>query len=94
MIDPDHAEEVHVKLLLGLCRIRELDGAGDAEARVVDEYVDAALPADHLVHGGLHRGPVGHVHAEVVRVRLGRAAAELIHPAPLCPQLGGHGLAG
>ena len=47
MIDPDHAEEVHVKLLLGLCRIRELDGARDAEARVVDDYVDVPFPVEN-----------------------------------------------
>ena len=76
-----HAEKVHIKLPPGLLRRRELDRAGDAEARIVDENVDAPLAAQNLRHGGVHLRFVRHVCLQVryARLRVFGAAAELIH---------------
>ena len=62
------------------CR-RELDRARDAEARVVDENVNAPLAVQDLRHGGVHLRFVRHICLQVhhARLRVFGAAAELIH---------------
>ena len=76
-----HAEKVHIELPPGLLRRRELDRTRDAEARVVDENVDAPLAAQDLRHGGVHLRLVRHIRLQVrhARLRVFGAAAELIH---------------
>ena len=68
-----HAEKVHIELPPGLLRRREFDRARDAEARVVNENVDAPLAAQNLRHGGVH------LQVRHARLRVFGAAAELIH---------------
>ena len=76
-----HAEKVHIELPPGLLRRRELDRARDAEARVVDENVNAPLAVQDLRHGGVHLRFVRHIRLQVhhARLRVFGAAAELIH---------------
>ena len=76
-----HAEEVHIELTPGLLRRRELDRAGDAEARVVDQNVDAPLAAQDLGHGGVDLRLIRHIRLQMrhARLRVFGAAAELIH---------------
>lgn len=65
-----HAEEVHIELTPGLLRRRELDRAGDAEARVVDQDVDAPLAAQDLGHGGVDLRLVRHIRLQMRHARL------------------------
>ena len=83
MVDTDHAEEVHVKLLLRLRRIRKLDGAGDAEAGVVDDHVDVPLPVENGPDRGVHLRFVRDVRLNVCHFGIDArvSAAELIDPA-------------
>ena len=55
MVHAHHAEEVHVELALRLRGLGKFDRAGDAEARVVDEHIEPALPLDDFSdrRGGL-----------------------------------------
>ena len=79
-VHPHHAEKQGVKQPLSLLRVGELDGAGDAEARVVHHQIKAALHRQHLLHGGLKRFFLGDIRHDVADIRhaLG-AAAQLVN---------------
>ena len=77
--DVDHAEEIDLELLLCGGGLGEFDGAGDAEARVVDEHVDVILLPEDLRDRGVHHFRLRHVGRDMYEARdAGLPAAELI----------------
>ena len=78
----DHAEEVHVKELLGVLRGGEFDGAGDAEPGVVHQQVNMAGLGHDLRHGGVDGGLVRHVGGDVPQtLHALRPAGQLVYGA-------------
>ena len=58
----DAAEEIHIKLTLGVLRLRKFHGTGDAEPGAVYHNVNAPLLGQNLIHGILHRFLPGYIH--------------------------------
>ena len=85
----DRAEEIGLEQRASLLDRALLRRAGDAEARVVDQHVDAAGSVEHLAHRAGHRLIVGDVERqEHHSVRASRPAVALrlvpytVNPAP------------
>ena len=68
-IHPHHAEKVGVKQPPGLLSSGKFDGAGDAEARVIDHQIDASLFCHHLCHSGGQRLLLGNIRHNMAHVR-------------------------
>ena len=79
-IHPHHAEKVGVEQPPGLLGGGKFNGAGDAEARVIDHQIDAAFRRHHLCHGSGQRLLLGNIRHNMAHVRHAfRAAAQLIN---------------
>ena len=75
-----HAEEVHLELVPGVVERDLLDRSVQAEARVVDQYVDAALGIDDPVDDPLVVVALGHVHLDRGDAVVGQVR-HAVHPS-------------
>ena len=60
---PVRTEHVGVHQPMGQLGVDVLQRTLDAEARVVDEYIDPPRIGQHRIHRTLNAGCIGHVHA-------------------------------
>jgi hypothetical protein len=92
---PDDAEDVDVEHLVPLVVGVGLDGAGGADAGVVDHDVEPAQPLGGLADRRADRGVVAHVGADLLQRGLegGRGQVEAGHPGAAGGQEAGGGQA-
>lgn len=94
-LDAGHgAEEVHVELAVGGFQAGEFHRPGNAEARVADQQIDAALPGKHLFHRRGDGIGLGHIRRDVLYgAAIIGGAAQAVDPVAPAGKQQGRGLA-
>ena len=82
LADIDHAEEIYLKLPLGIRRVRQFDRTRDAKARVVDQNINLTGLAKDLLDCRIYRAFRGHVTGDMsYSLRTCTATAQGVDPA-------------
>ena len=83
-----HAEEIHLKLALGLLRVRKLHSTADAEARIIHQDVNMPGLLQNLLHRPADGLLVRHIGPDVLKaLHAPFTAAQLIHRAAVFCQV-------
>ena len=85
----DRPEKVHIKLCFGLLHGRKLHRTGNAKACTVDHCINFGLFLDDLLHSGVDRIFISHIHGQMGdALHRNTSAAELIDDAAVLFQSG------